>query len=410
MDWLGPARARAWLLVLAATTWGLGALWVLLSRDGLDPAGRPLGTDFISFWTAGRLLVNGAGPAAPYDPHMAGLLQTATFHGADVGFTPFPYPPIFLLVCLPLGALPYMGALCAWLIATGAAYVLVLRRLLTPAPQRLLLLLAYPGVLLNAANGQNGFLTTALFGGAVLTLRRRPLVAGACLGALIFKPHLGILVPVALLAAGSWRALASAAGAVLTLAAVSVLLLGLQPWQGFLDYAPFMSKLVAQGILEPGKVQSSYAAVKLLGGGDVLAFTIQGLWAAGAALSLFMLGRRVGPGLALGASLVSATLIATPYLMPYDLVLAAIPMAWLFNEARRTGFLRWEKLLLLAGFVLPMLSLALGARVGVPVAPVVLVGLYLATFRRAWSAATPDRRAAGPRLAQPMTRGQVQPT
>lgn len=392
MDWLDAARARGWLFVLAATTWGVAGLWLLLSRDGVDLSGHPIGTDFISFWSAGRLLANGAAPAAPYDHRLLGAIQAATFHGADIGFTPFPYPPVFLLVCLPFGALPYASALAIWLTTTGAAYVMVLRHWLSAMQDRLLLLLVYPGVLVNAAHGQNGFLSTALFGAGALMLRRRPLAAGACLGALIFKPHLGVLVPIALVAARSWRAVAAAIVTALTLIALSALVLGLGPWRGFLDNAPFMSAVLARTLLHPGKLQSVFAAAKLLGADNAVACGMQGLWTAGAALSLFALGRRTGASEAFGACLVCATLIATPYLLSYDLVLASVPMAWLFSEARRTRFLPWEKFVLLAGFTLPIVSLALGTAFGIPVAPLVLTALYITAHRRAWRARQGDEQ------------------
>lgn len=394
MAWLDGARARAWMLVLAATTWPLAGLYVLLSRQGLDPSGRPIGTDFISFWSAGRLLLNGAGAAAPYDHKVLGAIQTATFHGADVGFTPFPYPPIFLLACLPFGALPYMIGLIAWLTTTGMAYVAVLRRWVDGLPNRSLVLLVYPGVLVNAACGQNGFLTTALFGAGVLLLHPRPFLAGLCLGALVFKPHLGVLIPVALVAAGGWRTIAGGAASVVMLVAVSVLAFGLEPWRGFLDNMPYMSAVVTEGLLEPGKVQSAFAAAKVLGADTAAAFAVQGVFAACTAASLFLLGRRTGPSRALGAALVAATLLTTPYVLSYDLMLAAIPMAWLFSEARRTEFRAWEKPALLAGFVLPLVCLAL-VSVKVPVAPFVLTGLYVAVFRRAW-------RPAPAAVAHPM--------
>ncbi|HKR88614.1 MAG TPA: glycosyltransferase family 87 protein [Phenylobacterium sp.] len=401
MAWLDGARARAWMLVLAATTWPLAGLWILLSRHGLDLNGRPIGTDFIEFWCAARLVLNGAGTAAPYDHRLLAALQTATFSGADVGYTPFPYPPIFLFVCLPFGALPYTAGLAAWLAATGAAYVAALRHWLDSLPNRSLVLLVYPGVLVNAACGQNGFLTTALFGAGALLLAKRPLLAGACLGALVVKPHLGVLIPVALVAARGWRTIAGAAATVLALVTVSALAFGLEPWRQFLDSMPFVSAMVTRGALEPGKVQSAFAAAKVLGADNAAAFGLQAVFSVCAGVSLFLLGRRTGLSPALGAALVSATLVTSPYLLSYDLMLAAIPMAWLFAEGRRTGFLPWEKAALLAGFVLPMVCLALvSARI--PIAPLVLAGLYAAVFRRAWRTSPADRRetARGTRVGR----------
>ena len=56
-----------------------------------------------------------------------------------------------------------------------------------------LLACAFPGILANAMVGQNGFVTAALFGGALIFMERRPLLAGCLIGLLSFKPHLRIL-------------------------------------------------------------------------------------------------------------------------------------------------------------------------------------------------------------------------
>lgn len=399
MAWLDEDRARAWLRVLVATSWGFAAVVLFMSRGGLDPTGRQIGADFISFWSAARLVVTGAGPASPYDSQVLGALQTATFHGADVGYTPFPYPPMFLLICLPFGMLPYFGGLLAWLATTGAAYVVVLRRWLGEARGSLLLVLGFPGVLINAAHGQNAFLTTALFGGGAFLLQKRPGWAGACFGVLIFKPHLGLLIPVALIAAKSWRAVASAAVTALAMVAVTTAVFGVAPWRGFLGASGLMTAVLTEGLLHPGKIQSVFAGLKLLGAPNGVACVGQAAISLAAAAGLFAFGRRVGPGPALGAALIAATLVTTPYLLSYDLVLAAVPMAWMLTRARETGFAPYEKLVLFAAFILPLICLALTVRLGVPIAPVVLGALYLSILRRGWAsvplAAAAARSTAG---------------
>lgn len=92
--------------------------------------------------------------------------------------------------------------------------------------------------------------------------------------------------------------------------------------------------------------------------------------------------RRRPGGEAEGALLVTATLLCTPFLLDYDLVCLALPLAWVFAQARRTGWLEWEKLVLLAGFVLPLGSRLLAGSAGLPVAPLVLVALLLVVARR----------------------------
>ena len=48
-------------------------------------------------------------------------------------------------------------------------------------------------------------------GGGLLLLDRRPVLAGILFGALCYKPHFGMLIPVALAASGRWRAFGAAA-------------------------------------------------------------------------------------------------------------------------------------------------------------------------------------------------------
>ena len=83
--------------------------------------------------------------------------------------------------------------------------------------------------------------------------------------------------------------------------------------------------------------------------------------------------------------MIVAALLATPFLLDYDLVLLAVPLAWLAREGLRTGFLPWEKIGLMAGFVLPALSRSFATGLGLPFAPAVLSAVLFLIIRRAWS-------------------------
>lgn len=382
--WLDGPRANAWLRTYAAVAFTLVAGWLLLSRGGTDPTGRPLGTDFLAFWTAGRLALEGAAAGA-YDPMVLGPLQEATFPGAKTGYAPFPYPPLFLLACAPLGALPYFPALAAWLAVTGYAYWRVARAWLGRARGLALPALVYPAVLINAAHGQNAFLTTALFGAGALTLARRPLLAGLCFGALAFKPHLGLLIPVVLLGARQWRAIAGAAVSATALAGAAALAFGLDAWRGFLAGLPLMRAVTADGRLPPEKLQSLFGALRVWQVPASPAYAAQAILALAAAGALAWLAWRRPNDRSLGPALAAGTLLASPYLLDYDLVLAAVPLAWLYAEGRRTGFRSWEKLALLTAFVLPLASRVLAATLMLPLAPFVLTALFALVLRRAAS-------------------------
>jgi hypothetical protein len=64
--------------------------------------------------------------------------------------------------------------------------------------------------------------------------------------------------------------------------------------------------------------------------------------------------------------------MATPYVLDYDLILLAPAIAWLAAEGGRSGFLAWEKLVLLVVFLLPLVSRSIGV-LGIPIAPPLLL-------------------------------------
>ena len=162
-EWLSASRARAWLMVLAAASL-IGTLgYLYLSRSGLDPMGKPLGTDFASFWTASQLALAGH-PELAWSLQAHKAAQAAKF-GEGAGYAAFFYPPPYLLICLPLALLPYAASLFVWLAATGAAWARMVRAWLGPE-NGWLVIAAFPAVLVNAGHGQNGFLSAALFGAA----------------------------------------------------------------------------------------------------------------------------------------------------------------------------------------------------------------------------------------------------
>lgn len=379
-NWLTAERARAWCRILAAVSLAAAIAWVGLSRDGIDRMGKPLGTDFVSFWTAARL-VRAGDAAAPYRPATHAASEQAAFPTVTVGYYSFFYPPVALLLFLPLAMLPYSAALAVWLAGTGFAVFACLRRLL---PQRwaLLPMLTFPAVLVNAGHGQNGFLSTACIGGGML-LRRRPLLAGMCLGALVFKPQLALLVPVGLLAARRWRMLAGASLSASGLCALSWLLLGDAAGRGFLDIAPLARATLEAGLVDPAKMVSTFAAMRWLHSGIGLAYAVQAVVTVGTGILLARtLARRPG-GHAEGAMLAAAAMLATPFLLDYDLMVLALPLAWVMAEAQREGWQPWEKLALLAAYALPMIARPIAMKVGIPLAPLVLVGLLVVVTRRA---------------------------
>ncbi len=385
--WLDRGRALAWVRVLAV----LGALVVLAlvvdTRGGTAPDswGRPLATDFSSFWTAGGLALSGA-PEAAWDPVAHAAAQRRSFParaGYAADYYAFFYPPPFLLLCLPLALLPYGVAAALWLALTGAAYVAAMRAMLPRGWPAALVALAFPAVLLNAEHGQNGALSAALLGVAALQLDRRPRLAGLCLGLLCVKPQLALLVVPALLAAGRVRALAWAA---LTIGAASLaawLALGGAAWRGFLANVALARAVLEAGLVGYPKMASSFAAARLLGAGAAAAYAVQAFVAAAALAAVLLVTRRrpgAGPEIAV---LATAACLATPFLLDYDLMVLAVPLAWMARLIAQDGGRPWEKPVMAAAFALPLLARPLALHAGVPVAPLVVAGLLMVVVRRA---------------------------
>ena len=399
--WLDGQRATAYARILGGLSLLAAVGWATLSLTDPNPAARPLGPDFVSFWAASKLALAGH-PEQVYSPAAHAAVQRAVFGGVDTGYAAFFYPPVFLLVCLPLAALPYLASLGAWLAVTGAACWPVIRGWLGRSAT-MLPALAFPATFYNIGHGQNAFLTTALFGAGGLWLQRRPWLAGACFGALIFKPHLGLLIPIALIAGRQWKAIAGAAATAGALVGLSLLAFGLKTWTGFLAVSGLARATLERGLVPPADMQSAFAAIRLWNGPVPLAYAAQALVGLAAALAVAVVFARRRNDQAAAAALVAATLLATPFLLDYDLMLMAVPLAWLFAEGTRRGFLPWEKTGLVAAFLLPLLSRIVAARTGLPLGPPVLAMLFALVLRRVL-ARDEDAPSFAPSAAAPAPR------
>ncbi len=380
-DWLGAPRARAYLRLLAAAMLILaGAVIVYVWRSTLsDPQGRPTISDFCAFWAAARLTLGGHPAAAYTEPAIrAAELLAAQPSGAQ--YLPYVYPPVFTLYILPLGLLGYLPALALFALGGGAACACCLRAIL---PRRFptLAILAFPGLVMNAAIGQNGFLSTIAFSGAMLLLDRAPLLGGACLGTLVYKPQLAFAIPVALVFARRWRSLAAFCGVALGLVLLSWAAFGSAAWAGFMASAPLLRAVLLSPQILP-KLLSLFAAMRVLHAGVAVAAAVQ---IAGSVVALACLAaicaRRPGAGPEV-AALVAAAFLCTPYLMDYDLLCLGVPLAWLAGRGSQAGWLPWEKAGLIAVYVLPFVARTLTMTGGVPVAPLALAGLLALAAQR----------------------------
>ena len=242
--------------------------------------------------------------------------------------------------------------------------------------------LAFPAVLVNLGHGQNGFLTAALLGGGFLILERRPALAGALFALLAFKPQLALVLPVALIAGRHWRALASAAGTLALMTAASLAAFGLESWRAFFHSLAFTREaVIEQGAAGFEKIQSVFAAVRLMGGGVSTAYAFQTVSTLGALTALVWLWRSSADMRVKAAATLAATLLTTPYCLDYDMMALAPAIAFIVALGLERGFLPFEKSLLALAFVAPLLARPIATLVPLPFGAAVMIFLLISTLR-----------------------------
>ena len=331
-----PVVLIAFALAVAHAVF-LAAFWV----DGLwaDRTGAP--SDFVAVWAAGKLASAGH-PAAVYDWGVHKLVeQTAVAH-AFTGYFGFHYPPTFLFVAVALSMLSYATAYTVWALGTFPAYLIAIRSIVGDRIGYLLAA-AFPAVLANFTIGQNGFVTAGLIGGTLVLMRQRPIAAGVLLGLLTFKPHLGLLFPIALIAGREWRVLVTATIVALAMAAASWLVFGADTWQAFVGNIGHTSQaFLSDGSADWRKLQTVFGLTRSLGGTEPLAWSLQAIVTLAAAGAVAALWRSAVQFEIKAAALGTGLMLATPYLYTYDLVALAVPLAFLFRLGLTRGFLAQE--------------------------------------------------------------------
>jgi alpha-1,2-mannosyltransferase len=340
----------------------------------MDPMGRPVGTDFSEVWAAGRSVLAGQ-PERPFSPVLHNETERALF-GAKTPFYAWHYPPYFLFVAALLALLPYIPALLVWQAVTLALYVTAVRRIV-PGARAVLGMLAFPAVFLNVGHGQNGFLTAALICGGILLLETRPVVSGALFALLAYKPQFGLLLPIALLAEGRWRTIASAAAtfALITLATIAAF--GSRTWHAFMASLEFTRTVaLEQGQTGWEKIQSPFAAVRAVGLGIDGAYAVQGLVAVFLAVAVFWLWRSTADRHLKATGLIVGSLLSTPYILDYDLVVMGPALAFMVAYGLNRGFRAWGISLLAFAWVAPLPARLVGATTHVPLGLISMLALF----------------------------------
>ena len=296
----------------------------------VDAQGRPVAVDFISFWSAGHLALLGKASAA-YDWPTMHRLQTSLMGHEPRGFFGWAYPPLFLCVAFGLAAMPYVVSFLAWVAATLALYAVAVARI-ARAPGAAIFACAMPAALACALVGQNGFLSAILIAGVLLELETRPILAGLFLGLLTYKPHIGLLFPLALICGRHWRAFLSAAATSSVILLFSRLVTPGSLAAFFAHMGGMSANFLSKGSAGFYKQQSLYGLLRMSGMADRPSFWAQGVLFLVLAGFVAILWRGKWSSDLKAAGLVVAGLLATPYLYFYDFPILAIAMAFLWRD------------------------------------------------------------------------------
>jgi alpha-1,2-mannosyltransferase len=355
-------------LVLAAVTCGIFGLYgwaVFISGFGYDgsigPRYNTPGTDWMVYHAAARAYLDGQLPLIFDAERFTAQLNTihSGWLSTPLPFHPWLYPPSYLLLLVPFGALPFLASYGIFIAATFAALAAVIWHQSERGFRRwvqLIALLLSPAASLTVAMGQNAFLTSALLIGGFQLSGRRPILGGALLGVLTYKPQFWLLVPVALVASRQWRVLASAFATASLIALASLAVFGVDAWDAWFNLILNPPTEFFENWLEWSRLwgQSVYTCAVLLGASRSIANAAQLLaLMLGAGSVYYAFSRPMARDLRLCVVL-GATVLAAPHVSGYDTVLLAVAAAMMF--CRRPDMPLSHLALLLGVWLIPLVN------------------------------------------------------
>lgn len=265
----------------------------------------------------------------------------------------FMYHPGMLLLVWPLADLPFELGYVFWIGIGLVVYVIAVSDRSRPIA---LLAAVAPSTLWTVLCGQSSLLVAGLLIGGLRLTRSHPMLAGLLLGLATYKPQLGILVPVALVAAGQWRTIASAVTTLLGIVLITTLAFGLPIWPTWFYHLPSIIHVSTSNAISWAPLLATVTSnLMMLGIGARVANIVQLAAACAAIICVWRCFRRGGCGELEIAALAAATFIATPFAFTYDMPLLTASVLLFVNERYRTGetFVFREIMSVVATLLLP---------------------------------------------------------
>ncbi len=357
--------------------------FIVTANDLMSAQGSVIGGDFFAFWTAAQNTFV-ASPTLLYDADHFQEQMLKRLPERETILLYWQYPPTMMLLTAPAAALPYLPAYFAWLVSNTALLGAVLHRLWrnkTALILALTSLAAFQGWI----TGQTGLFTAALITTAAACADRRPVIAGIAAGILTFKPQLGLLIPIAFLAAGCWRAFAVAALTSFVFALASVAAFGVDTWLAFFEAIRAHSDRMQSTVFPYHKIISLYGGLKMLGAPNLLALCGQGLSTIALAGFVFHVWRRSSEWDLRTIALCAAIPLATPYALYYELPILIAPLFLVARRATLSTWLTGEKFALMALWLAPIALPGTDTIPGIPLSFLVAASAFFICARRVQS-------------------------
>ena len=336
---------------------------VVAIADGREVAGGVLGGDLPAFFNAGKMLNEGSVDQL-YDLEALAEIHAA-WAGDGVYGLPFLYPPFVAAVYAPLALLPYRAAYLIHTVVMVAAVglsVVLLRRSLDRVdrwPLEAFLLAAnfYP-MFRSMMGGQNTALSLlCLVGGYRALDDDRPVLAGAILGVLFYKPQLALPV-VGLLLLRHRRALVGVSMSAGLLWLAGAAMLGENWLRIWIDGARSQSEDLIPHV-PFWNIDLIGMSEEIFGHGTNAAYAAAAAVVLPVVLGLIWIWRN--PAIALDlrfAALVAGLPLVSIHVLWYEAGLLIFPFAVLVNRLGRAAIGRMLGLMALSfvGFLVPLYS------------------------------------------------------
>ncbi len=388
-------------LALLALTLVVYFLTVARSKNLIEPSGVIIGHDYFAFYMAGDMVRTG---------QSANLYNIAAQQKYQQDFMR-PINPKWTGTCLYLNP-PHYAWLMSWLsrwgygpslliwtiiaVASFTATVFLWRQWIPPADFPLVVLLAActPSWFQALAGGQNSFFSLLILTGfCYLLLADRDFRAGIILSLLAFKFQL-LIIPILVLAVKRrGRALAGIAIGSAAIFAFTYLVMGPQIIRDYLTFASSLGNLMQNKGFDAFKQHSWHGLVQLLGSGWLAPGVIRVLTAIFSIGTLILLvpifrtpwnSQSADFPLQL-AALITATLVTSPHLFHYDMLLLTLPAVLWFRTYRLQPSPAFDdaiKAILTAEFAWLLISAPATQHLRVQLSPILLTLLLLALSRR----------------------------